>query len=261
MDYRFVDAATDPEPASDALATEKLVRFAPTAWAYLPPANAPEPGPLPALRNGYVTFGAFNNFTKVTDETLRNWAQLLNSVPASRLLLKADGLAEPAVGEPVRARLRAAGIAEERVELLSRTPDTLSHLALYGRVDIALDTFPYHGTTTTCEALWMGVPVVTRAGDSHASRVGVSLLRAVGHSEWIATTPEEYIRIAVTLAGDLLRLAELRASLRDQMSRSALLDHAGQAARFGAALRQNWRNWCVTKNSSVVAVPPELAFS
>lgn len=261
MDYRLVDAVTDPEPAADAFATEKLVRFAPTAWAYLPPAYAPEPGALPALHNGYVTFGAFNNFTKVTDGTLQLWARLLAAIPTARLLLKADGLAENAVGNPVRARLRAAGVPEDRVELLSRTPDTLSHLALYGRVDLALDTFPYHGTTTTCEALWMGVPVVTRAGDSHVSRVGVSLLQAIGRPGWIANSDEDYIRIAEMMAADRAQLALIRMTLRERMRASVLLDHAGQAKRFGAALRASWQVWCERKTCSVAAVQPELAQS
>lgn len=259
MDYRLVDATTDPAPLADAFATEKLIRFAPVAWAYLPPENAPEPGPLPASTNGYVTFGAFNNFTKVTDETLHVWGRLLAAVPGSRLLLKADGLAEPAVGDPIRARLRAAGVPEERVELLSRTPDTLSHLALYRRVDIALDTFPYHGTTTTCEALWMGVPVVTLAGDSHVSRVGVSLLQTVGLPGWIARDDKDYIRIAATAADNLVKLGELRTALRSDMRASALLDHAAQASRFGETLRTLWQNWCGAKNSSVTTVRPELA--
>lgn len=261
MDYRLVDETTDPDSTADAFATEKLVRFAPTAWSYRPPEDAPDPGPLPALSNGYVTFGAFNNFTKVTDETLLLWGRLLAAVPNSRLLLKADGLAESAVGIPIRTRFRAAGIPEERVELLSRTPDTLSHLELYRRVDIALDTFPYHGTTTTCEALWLGVPVVTRAGDAHVSRVGVSLLQAIGRPEWIANSDEDYIRIAVMMAADPARLALIRMTLRERMWASVLLDHVGQAKRFGAALRASWQVWCERKRCSVTAVQPELAQS
>jgi predicted O-linked N-acetylglucosamine transferase (SPINDLY family) len=243
MDYRLVDAVTDPEPTSDAFATEKLVRFAPTAWAYQPPQDAPDPGPMPELSSGHITFGAFNNFTKVTDDTLRLWARVLAAVPGSRLLLKAEGLAEAVVGEPVRARLRAAGIADGQVELLSRTPDTLSHLSLYRRVDIALDTFPYHGTTTTCEALWMGAPVVTLVGDRHASRVGLSLLNAIGRAEWAAATAEDYERIAVELASDAPKRAALRTTLRDELRRSPLLDHAGQSVRFATALRGCWENW------------------
>jgi predicted O-linked N-acetylglucosamine transferase (SPINDLY family) len=166
------------------------------------------------------------------------------------LLLKADGLLEPAVGEPVRRRLRAAGIGDERVELLSRTPDTLSHLALYNRVDVALDTYPYNGTTTTCEALLMGVPVVTIAGKAHSSRVGISLLSALGRPEWIASSPDGYVRRAAELAADLPRLAERRVQLRNELRASPLMDHAGQAERFSAALRACWVSWCGTNAAS-----------
>jgi protein O-GlcNAc transferase len=124
------------------------------------------------------------------------------------------------------------------------------HLALYSRVDIALDSFPYHGTTTTCEALWMGVPVVSRLGDSHVSRVGASLLGAAGHPEWIARGDEDYIRIAADLASDPVRLAEIRARLRGELERSPLLDHAGQAALFGDALRACWEDWCVGRQAA-----------
>jgi predicted O-linked N-acetylglucosamine transferase (SPINDLY family) len=244
MDYRLVDAWTDPERDADRFATETLVRFAPTAWTYLPPASAPEVGPLPSLANEFITFGSFNNFPKVTDALLRRWAQILNAVPAAHLLIKADGLGEPAVREPVEARLRAAGLAEDRVTVLPRTPDTASHLALYNRVDIALETFPYNGTTTTCEALWMGVPVIGCTGDRHAARVGISLLTAVGHPEWIGNSEEDYVRLAIDLAVDRERLAAYRGALRDEMRRSALLDHAAQAERFGAAVRACWMRWC-----------------
>ncbi|HWA24433.1 MAG TPA: hypothetical protein VG734_02075, partial [Lacunisphaera sp.] len=115
---------------------------------------------------------------------------------------------------------------------------------VYRRVDISLDTFPYHGTTTTCEALWMGVPVVTLMGDRHVSRVSGSLLTAVGRAEWVAKDPDEYVRIAAQLANDPVALAVARAGLREQMSKSSLGDHAGQSARFAAALRQCWQSYC-----------------
>jgi protein O-GlcNAc transferase len=126
-------------------------------------------------------------------------------------------------------------------------------------VDIALDTFPYHGTTTTCEALWMGVPVVTKMGESHAARVGVSLLSAIGHSEWIAQTSDDYVRIAAALAADRSKLAATRAVLRDEMRASALLDHAGQTARFAAALRGCWSRWCETNTKTFARSAPEPA--
>jgi len=144
-------------------------------------------------------------------------------------------------------RLAAAGIAAERVEFLERTATTEDHLALYGRVDISLDTFPYHGTTTTCEALWMGVPVVTLMGDRHVARVSGSLLNAVGRSEWIAATADDYVRIAAQLAANPTELAAIRANLREQVRNSPLGDHAGQSARFASALRTCWRNWCGTR--------------
>ena len=244
MDYRFVDAITDPVGDAEPFHTEQLVRFAPTAWTYQPPHDAPEPAPAPSIANGFVTFGCFNNFAKVSDSTLRGWAQILAAVPQSRLLLKGHGLAEPALAAALRGRLAVLGVGEERVELLGRTASIAGHLALYARVDVALDTFPYHGTTTTCEALWMGVPVVTLAGDRHASRVGVSLLTALGRREWIAQDWGGYNAIAVALANDAAGRAGLRTTLRDEMRRSALLDHAGQAARFGAAVRECWRHWC-----------------
>ncbi len=235
MDFRLVDGITDPEGAEE-LCTEELMRFAPTAWCYAPPAEAPLRSPPPSAGGQPVTFGCFNNFAKVTDETLAVWGRVLAAVPGSRLLLKSFGLGAPALQAAARRRLAAAGIDPARAELLDHAASLAEHLATYARVDIALDTFPYHGTTTTCEALWMGVPVVTLAGDRHASRVGVSLLSAVGRTDWIASDGDSYTRIAAALAGDPAGLAAARTDLRDELRRSPLLDHAGQGERFGAAL-------------------------
>jgi predicted O-linked N-acetylglucosamine transferase (SPINDLY family) len=160
------------------------------------------------------------------------------------LLLKGAGLTTEEARARYTQRFAMLGLPMTRVELLDRTPDNFSHLALYGRVDVALDTYPYHGTTTTCEALWMGVPVVTLVGDRHMSRVGLSLLTSVGHAEWAATSPDDYVRIAKQLAIDPAQRAALRTQLREDLRRSSLLDHAGQSARFAAALRQCWTGWC-----------------
>jgi predicted O-linked N-acetylglucosamine transferase (SPINDLY family) len=258
MDCRFVDAITDPVGEAEPFHTEQLVRFAPTAWIYQPPLDSPEVAPVPCTAGAPVTFGCFNNFAKVSDSTLRGWARVLASVPQSRLLLKGHGLAEPALAATLRARLALLGVGQERIELLGRTPGVAEHLALYARVDVALDTFPYHGTTTTCEALWMGVPVVTLAGDRHAARVGVSLLTAVGRREWIARDWDDYVAIAAALAKDAAGRAAWRQSLRGEMRRSALLDHAGQAARFGNAVRQCWQNWCDHQAASKQPPAPRL---
>jgi len=240
MDYRFVDDFTDPAGSADAWHTEKLVRFAPTAWSYRAPGGAPAPTSRPRAGGAPVTFGCFNNFAKVTDAALGAWGRLLTKVPGSRLRLKAGGLGEAAVARQVSERLAKAGLDLGRVELMERTADVASHLALYHGIDVALDTFPYHGTTTTCEALWMGVPVVTQLGDRHAARVGGSLLSAVGHPEWIAGDWDDYVGIAAGLAGDSARLETVSRALRGEMQASALMDHAGQAARFGAAVRECW---------------------
>jgi predicted O-linked N-acetylglucosamine transferase (SPINDLY family) len=249
MDYRFVDDFTDP-PAADAWHTEKLVRFASTAWSYRAPAAALGVAPRPSQAGSPVTFGCFNNFAKVTDAALGAWGRLLGKVPGSRLRLKAGGLGEPAVARQVQERLVLAGLDPRRVELMERTADAASHLALYHGVDVALDTYPYNGTTTTCEALWMGVPVVTLAGDRHAARVGGSLLTAVGHPEWVARDWDDYLRIAAELAGDPAKLVTASQALRGRMETSALMDHAGQAARFGAAVRECWAQACRTGEGS-----------
>lgn len=243
MDYRFTDGVADPAGEADRFATEKLVRFAPTAWSYTPPRDAPLPA-LPAGPRDGVVFGCFNSPSKITDTTLTLWARILGEVSGSRLRLKGRGLSTAAVQAAYRERFGRVGLPAERVELRDWTADTKSHLTLYHDVDLTLDTFPYHGTTTTCEALWMGVPVISLAGDTHRSRVGASLLTAVGRPEWIAPTPDEYVRLAVELARDSGRITAERAGLRAAMQQSPLLDHAGQAARFGAALRACWTTWC-----------------
>ncbi|HEY4300936.1 MAG TPA: tetratricopeptide repeat protein [Candidatus Didemnitutus sp.] len=250
MGYRFTDEIADPAGDSDDFATEKLVRFAPTAWAYRPPEDAPPVSPLPGAAPGTpLTFGCFNNPGKISDSTLQWWARILQSVPASRLLLKARGLGDAGTRERHLARFDALGLPRDRVDLVERTARADQHLAVYHRVDIALDTHPYNGTTTTCEALWMGVPVISLRGDRHAARVGASLLIAAGHPEWIAGSADEYVRLAVNLASDRGRLAALRAGLRDDLRRGTLLDHAGQAARFGDALRACWRDWCAPRRA------------
>ncbi|EIQ00307.1 putative O-linked N-acetylglucosamine transferase, SPINDLY family [Opitutaceae bacterium TAV1] len=241
MDYRFTDAIADPPGDADRFHTEKLVRFAPVAWTWQPPADAPAVAPPPCLAGGSVTFGCFNSPTKFTDSQFALWARILAAVPASRLLLKGAGLEEAPVRELLLARLQRAGLPADRVELLPRTDDTASHLALYRRVDIALDTFPYNGTTTTCEALWMGRPVITLAGNRHAARVSASLLAAIGCPEWIASCQEDYVARAIGLASRPAALAAITAALRARMLASPLLDHAGQGARFAAALRACWR--------------------
>jgi predicted O-linked N-acetylglucosamine transferase (SPINDLY family) len=244
--HRLVDEITDPSGDADAFATEKLIRFSPCAWTY--EAHSEAPSPTMPDEDAPITFGSFNNLLKVTDETLSVWAKILIRVTDSRLFIKSVFLDDPEVAKNVLERITAASIAEDRVELSGFFAATQDHLAAYNRVDVALDTFPYNGTTTTCEALWMGVPVVSLIGDRHASRVGLSLLTAVGHAEWAAETEDAYIEKAVSLAEDRALRSQLRETLRSQVAASILCDHAGQATRFEAALRHAWSEWCSSSN-------------
>jgi protein O-GlcNAc transferase len=243
--YRLVDGVTDPEGKSDPFATEKLIRFSSCAWTYEPPADSPEPS-MPDIA-APITFGSFNNFLKVTGDTLILWSRILEAVPNSRLLIKSPYLDDPDVSRCVRERLHGAGIPLDRAEILGFFPSSEEHLSTYSRVDVALDTYPYNGTTTTCEALWMGVPVVSLVGDRHSSRVGLSLLSAAGHAEWAVEKTEDYIDKAIALASDRPHRAQLRSGLRHDLMHSIICDHIGQASRFEAALRQTWQSWCCSQ--------------
>ncbi|GFO68496.1 hypothetical protein GMLC_20750 [Geomonas limicola] len=235
QDFRISDPLVDPPGQSDLLHSERLVRLPRCFCCYLPPACAPALAELPALRSGRVTFGSFNNLAKVTPEVIAVWGRILTALPAARLMLKCSPLADPEVCERLRAAFAELGIAPERLELRPGDPAPAQHLARYGEVDIALDTFPYNGTTTTCEALWMGVPVVTLAGTRHAARTGVTLLAGCGLEELIARTPEAYVELAYRLAGDLDRLQRLRKGLRARLAGSVLCDAAGVTREVEAA--------------------------
>jgi len=243
IDYRIVDSLTDP-PGNERWATEKLIRLDPCFLCYTPREDAPRPGPPPVEKNGFVTFGSFNSIKKLTVRTIGLWCRLLKEVPDSRLVIKSSGLSSAAAQEHISGLLRGAGIDEERFELLDKMESKVEHLSAYEMLDVALDTFPYHGTTTTCEALWQGVPVVSQVGEVHAARVGLSLLSAIGHPEWTAKSEDEYIAIAAGLGRDPAKLARIRSGLRQEMARSPLCDGAAMGKRMEAALREVWRRWC-----------------
>jgi predicted O-linked N-acetylglucosamine transferase (SPINDLY family) len=246
MDYRIVDSLTDPPPphGAEKWATEKLIRLDPCFLCYTPREDAPLPGPPPVERNGYVTFGSFNSIKKLTEKTLGLWCRLMEAVPDSRLVIKSSGLSSAAAQEHISGVLREGGLDEDRFELLDKMESKADHLAAYEMMDVALDTYPYHGTTTTCEALWQGVPVVSLVGDVHAARVGLSLLSAIGHPEWAVKSEEEYIAVAAGLGRDSAKLARIRGGLRQEMARSPLCDAAAMGKRMEAALRGAWRAWC-----------------
>lgn len=244
MDYRLTDAWSDPPGMTESFYTESLIRLPGCFLCYTPPADAPLPGERTAGEAGAVTFGSFNSYVKMTDEVFELWAAILRAVPRSRLLLKNFSLTDPAVRDGCRKRFAALGLDAERLDLHGVIESKRGHLALYDRVDIGLDTFPYNGTTTTCEALWMGVPVITLAGELHAGRVGVSLLSAAGLQQLIAEDRRSCIELAVSLAGDRRLLRQWRVSLREKVGGSALCDGARFARQVGAAYREIWTRYC-----------------
>ena len=201
--------------------TEKLLRLPHTHFCYQPYNSFPDVAPPPLLKRGYTTFGSFNNFAKINDEVLSVWCEILRKVPNSHLLLKHRLMGTDEGQKYVSKRLLRHGLPLERIEMRGLSAD---YLAEYGDMDIALDTFPYPGGLTTCEALFMGVPVVTLIGDRHGSRFGLSFLSNLGISELAAKNKEEYVSIAVALAMDRELLVSLRQNLRSMMKKSPLMD-------------------------------------
>ncbi len=242
IDYRIADAYT--EPLATAMGTpqismEKIIRMSPSYFCYQPhpdsleiPANS-----LPALLNGYITFGSFNNYAKLSPFIIELWAKLLHRLPTAKLLIKTRSLEDEDTSQHLQAQFAQYRIAAARLILMKFAPTTSDHLRSYHLIDIALDSYPYNGATTTCEALWMGVPVVTWVGNRHVSRMGLSILSTVGLTQLIANTAEEYLEIGTHLANHLTELQQLRKGMRERMQGSPLLD----AKRFTRQLEENYR--------------------
>jgi predicted O-linked N-acetylglucosamine transferase (SPINDLY family) len=241
MDYRLTDEFHDPPGASEELFTEQLMRLPQCVWCYLTDQSAPDVSPLPAERNGRVTFGSFNKVIKVSPHCAALWATILRALPSSLLVVAAVGGED---NSDVRQMLERAGVPSNQLQLLPKASTRRDYMARFNAVDICLDTFPFNGITTTCDALWMGTPVVTLAGVQHVARAGVSLLTAAGHPEWIAPDHSEYVKTAVGLGSDLKNLSRLRSDLRSQFSNSCIVDGPSYARRLEEAFRTMWRAWC-----------------
>ncbi len=246
MDYRFSDLRLDSPESDTEFYSEETIFLPHSYWCYEPLDPTPASSPLPALTNGFVTFGCLNNFAKVSAAALDLWAELLHSVPESRLLLHANS---EFCRQSVRERFAAAALAPERIRFVGMQAWE-GYLNSLQEIDIALDPFPYGGGITSCDALWMGVPVVTLAGQTAVGRGGKSILTNVGLLDLIAETPDEYLEIARDLAADLPRLRELRLTLRERMEQSPLRDAAQHAREVEAAYRRIWRNWCANEKSA-----------
>jgi len=237
IDARLSDERADPPTG----AQDGIVRLNDCFLCYQPDAGAPEVTPAPLLERGQVTFGSFNALPKISDEVVACWSAILTRVPDARLLLKCPSFTDDATAARYREAFAGCGITAERLSLVGFAPETSDHLGLYGQIDIGLDPFPYNGTTTTCEAMWMGVPVVTLVGDRHAGRVGYSLLSSVGLDELCAHSRDDYVEAAIALAGARERLVSLRQDLRERLRRSPLCD----SARIGRELERVYRRLLV----------------
>ncbi|MDD2850965.1 MAG: tetratricopeptide repeat protein [Desulfuromonadaceae bacterium] len=244
MDYRITDFKADPPGLTEHLHTEKLLRLPISFLCYNPGRDFPREGEAPVTRNGYVTFGSMSNFSKINEPLLDIWCHILASVPDSQLVLRYRGQESDRIKNKLCDRLELNSESASRLVVLGHARSVVEQMEAYRSIDIALDTFPYHGTTTTCEALYMGVPVITLAGRSHLSRVGVSLLETVGLQDFIANDPGEYIEKAVALASNLPLLTTLRRNLRTILLNSPLCDNVSFTARLEEAYRSIWIQWC-----------------
>ncbi len=260
MDYRLTDAIADPPGVTDRWHMEKLIRLENGFLCFRPARDTGFSPDLPACRNGHITFGSFNNNAKISPEVVAIWSELLHRVPAARLVLKSRSFADPATHARYSALFVAQGITPDRIELRQQDQDQSDHLRAYDGIDIALDPFPYSGTTTSCEALWMGVPVVTLQGSHHVARVTSSILHRCGLDDLVATNAQAYIDIAAKLAAEMERLASLRRGLRERLQGSPLCDCDGFAAQVEQAYRRMWRIWVerpVPQTSPLIDTPKE----
>jgi protein O-GlcNAc transferase len=258
MDCRITDGITDPPVPADEWHCERLLRLPHSQWCFRPFGAPPVPVPLPARKAGFVTFGSFNNLTKASDTLLRCWTQILVRIPTSHLRLTRVRSAQRAA--EIIALFAQCGVGPERIECEFYANDPPYGLQFAG-VDIALDNYPYNGVTTTCESLYVGVPVISLYGRNGVSRSGLSLLGALGLGELAASTPEEYVEIAVALGRDLSRLEQLHVSLRERFERSSLRDEKGFTAKFEELLVTAWRQHVGYSNSAapITSIPPSVA--
>lgn len=253
--WRLSDETIDA-PGEDNGAVETVLKFANGMFCYRPDAS-PDVGPLPALRNGHITFGSFNNIAKFSPATLALWAGVLRAVPGSRLLLKARSLATASIQRRLCDAFEAHGVDIQRLRLEAWADNLDGHLGVYREVDVALDTFPYNGATTTCEALWMGVPVISLRGSTHVSRAAASILRSAGLEDWVATDQTAFVSQAVARAADWQALGTLRLGMRDRLRSSPLLDAHRQTHDLQALLEQAWATHMASAAPALALAKPQ----
>jgi predicted O-linked N-acetylglucosamine transferase (SPINDLY family) len=250
VDIRLTDAIADPPGLDDRRYVEKLFRLPNGFLCYSPPTDAPEPAPIGPSQHGRSVFGCFNTAAKLNESVARLWTRILNSVPGSKLKLRAHQFRHAAAVETTRGMFATAGLDLYRLDLSPWRRTVAEGLKDYDDIDLALDPFPYNGTTTTFEALWMGVPVLSLKGATHAGRVGASILTGAGIQEWcVAESTNDYVDKAVALVADKARLSLWRSQLRRSLAASPLMDAGRFAREMEGVFRACWRNLC--------AQPPE----
>jgi len=243
IDYRLTDAIADPPGQTETLHTEHLFRLPQSFLCYGPLHEVPVASP-PFEGNGHITFGCFNDLQKVNVNVIALWSELLQRIPSSRVVLKARSLIDPGTADYIRQQFTTHGIPQSRLDLIGWQPTAEAHLQSYSQIDIALDPFPYNGTTTTCEALWHGVPIIALAGPTHVARVSTSILTNIGLPNLVANDPAGYLAIVAALANDLPRLLELRQTLRQRMIASPLMDAPTFTCALEDAYQDMWTAWC-----------------
>jgi len=249
MDYRLADSITDPEPQADEFSSEQIYRLPTPFLCYHPDDTYLELEPEPKTNSNKIVFGSFNNAPKLSPAVIRIWSEILRQIPNAELVIKCTSFGREKQRAQMVEKFLRHGITKERIKLLCFIPSRIDHLKAYNLIDVALDTFPYNGTSTSCEALWMGVPLITKVGNRHPSRVGMSILKALGLDDWIADSDEEYIAKAVEIANNPKQLMQIKHTLRPRMKNSPLCDHFGFARKFETAIRKMWYNWCSQKTA------------
>ena len=241
MDYRITDEVADPTSIADAFYAEKLIRLRNGFLCYSAPEFISHTDEAPCVKQGFVTFGSFNNISKLSPTTIRLWAEVLNHTPDSRLLLKGKAFNDAQTCEYFVQQFEAQGIAAERLCLLAYAKNFAQHMALYDEIDIGLDSYPYNGTTTTFEALWMGVPIISRAGLTHSSRVGNSIMTVLGLENLVADNDENFVQTATHLAANSEVLTQYRRTLRERLQSSPLMDEAAFVNKLEQAYQTMWQ--------------------
>ena len=248
IDYKISDEHADPFENS-CYYTEKIIRLIGGFLCYTPPEGAPEVSALPASKNGYITFGCFNDMPKINYNLVKIWSNILAQIPKSRLIIKNISLNDEFTKNTYYKLFNDYGIKSKRINLLPAVENILEHLSFYNKIDIALDTFPYNGTTTTCEALWMGVPVIAYRGKTHASRVGASILNHIELYDFIADSINDYIDKAIIVSENIDFLIRLRKNLRKIMKKSNLLHEKKFTGSLEIIFRNMWKKWCTDQQN------------